>query len=626
MNRAFVSGQRFALVATCILFGFSVIFGRLFYLHVLKQSEYSQIAEQNRNRFQVLESRRGDIVDCNNNLLATSKEVRELGVDPQMVGEVDAAALNKLAGYLNVSVNWLRQRFETKRYSNGRDIRWCKLADAVDEKVYQEILQIGIKGVYGNSKYTRYYPGKSLAAHIVGYINRNGPKGQAVMGVEQYLDFYLRGQDGWRESEKDGRRREIIEFRNREIEPADGYHVQLTLDMLIQHMVEEELSRLAEEYRPVSASIIVSDPTTGFVLAMGNYPSFDPNEYSKYPLENQRNRAVTDVFEPGSTFKIVAAAGALNERLVRPFDTIDCDIAEVNYHGRNLKLPNDHNKLGVLSVEDIVAKSSNRGAAQLGMLLQEEGLYHYASLFGFGKKTTLGLTGETSGVLHPVDRWDGLMITRIPMGHAVSATPLQVHQAMGVIANGGLAMKPQVIRKIFNEGGQPVHVFYPKVTERVVSVATATTVAQMLNKVVGPEGTARRAFIDGYGVAGKTGTTQKIKNGRYSNRDHVASFVGFFPYQDPRLLITVVVNEPELDGIGYGGRVAAPAFRNIAEKCIRYMAIPPQAPDDVVMPQSGHETIELSLFPQRQVSMHTHEPSQRLSVEVFRERQSRNRE
>lgn len=599
MNRAFVSEQRFTLVATCVLLGFSIVLGRLFYLHVLKQEEYAQIAEQNRGRFQMLESRRGDIVDCNGNLLATSKEVRELGVDPQMVDAVDFDSLNKLASHLNVSVDWLQERLGTKQFDNGRDIRWRKLADSVDEEVYQEILKIGIKGVYGNPKYTRHYPGNSLAAHVIGYTNSEGPKGKAVMGVEQYLDFYLRGQDGWQESEKDGRRREIIEFRSREVKPTHGYHVRLTLDMMIQHMVEEELTLLAENYDPVSASIIVSDPNTGFVLAMGNYPSFDLNDYGVYPLENQRNRVLTDTFEPGSTFKIVAAAGVLNEQLVNMYDTIDCDIPQVAYRGRTLKLPRDHRDMGVLSIEGIVAKSSNRGAAHLGMLLGEEGLYRYARLFGFGKATALGLPGEIGGVLHEVERWDGLMITRIPMGHAVSATPMQVHQSMGVIANGGLAMKPQLIQQIFaanTDTKEVVHRFNPEVIERVVSVETAKTVTHMLSQVVGPEGTARRAYIEDYGVAGKTGTTQKLKNGRYSNRHHVASFVGFFPYQEPRLLITVVVDEPKLEGSGYGGRVAAPAFRNIAEQCIRYLGIPPQSPREVMVPQIGYESTHLSLF------------------------------
>jgi cell division protein FtsI/penicillin-binding protein 2 len=226
-------------------------------------------------------------------------------------------------------------------------------------------------------------------------------------------------------------------------------------------------------------------------------------------------------------------------------------------------------------MHDIVVKSSNRGAAHLGLLLGENRLYDYASDFGFGKKTGCHLGGEISGTLHSPKNWDGLTITRLPMGHAVSATPMQVHAAMSVIANGGVLMQPMLAKRIFDSVGEDVVRFKPKAKRRVVSKEVANTVAQMLADVVDIGGTARRASIDNYNVAGKTGTTQKIINGRYSDQHHVASFCGFFPANNPSLVITVVVDEPNLKGVGYGGSVAAPAFRNIAESCIAYLGIRP---------------------------------------------------
>ena len=571
MNRVFLSFHRFAFVLALLLLGFTTLLGRLVYLHVFMQDEYGYIAEQNRERFELLPSRRGDILDCNRNVLATSKEVREVGVDPHVLLQSDLEKVPELAQLLNLPEADLYALLQPALNKNGAPVRWRKLADAVDESVYLKILNLGIKGVYGNSKYQRYYPGGELAAHVIGYLNKSGEKGQAVMGAEHFLDFYLSGQDGWRESEKDGRRREIVAFRHREVIPVNGYSVELSIDQFIQHKVEEALQVLADRYEPASASIIVSEPKTGFILALGNYPTFDLNTYSTAPLDHQRNRALTDVFEPGSTFKIVAAAGALEEGLVAPADQFDCDVSNVEYQGRTLRLPKDHRDMGLLTVEDIVARSSNRGAAFLGLTLGEHQLHHYAQQFGFGQPTELGLVGESGGVLHPVNRWDGLMITRIPMGHAVSATPIQVHQAMAVIANSGRAMRLQFVRKVITGSGEVVHQYRSRPVRQVVSTKVAQDVADMLHKAVGPSGTARKAFIEGYRVAGKTGTTQKIINGRYSSKNHVASFSGFLPYNDPKLLITVVVDDPKLEGIGYGGKVAAPVFNEIASHCIHYL-------------------------------------------------------
>ena len=581
MSKAFVSTTRLSLVLTTIGLAFCVLIGRLFYLHVWQHEELLEHVQSNRKVIQVSKSRRGDIVDSRGNLLATMRTEIDLGVDPQVVREEDLPKLTVLAELIDQPLADIKKVFETKtRRGSGTSkevnlVRWASLAKGLDEATYEAVQKLKIKGVYGNRKYSRTYPGGLLAAHVLGFVNHEGVP---VTGAERFFDYYLRGQDGWRETERDGRRRELAQFRERQVEPTNGLNVALTIDQMVQHIVENEIAKLVGEYDPESVSVIVSEPSTGAVLAMANYPNYDPNEFfnlEKYPVDFQRNRALTDVIEPGSTFKIVPAAAALNEGIVEPSEVFKTGYDRVSYKGRSLKLPADHHTYEQLSMYDIVVKSSNRGAAHLGLRLGEQRLYEYAQAFGFGEKTGFDLGGEVTGTLHPVKNWDGLTITRMPMGHAVSATPMQIHSAMSVIANKGVLMEPLIAKQVFDDQGDEVVTFMPKAKRRVISTEVAETVADMLVDVVSIDGTAQKAAIQGYAVAGKTGTTQKIIDGRYSRSHHVASFSGFFPADKPALVITVVVNDPQLSGIGYGGAVAAPAFRNIAEGCIGYLGIRP---------------------------------------------------
>ena len=438
-----------------------------------------------------------------------------------------------------------------------------------------------IKGVYGNFKHSRLYPNRNLASHILGFVNKEDV---AAMGVERFADYYLKGQDGWRESEKDGRRREMPQHRSLEVGANDGLNVELSLDRRIQDIVEEELLYVVEEFEPLSASIIVSDPKSGYILALANAPDFDPNEFNTAELAHQRNRALSDLYEPGSTFKIVAVGGAMNEGLVTEHNIIDCTQSTIRRGNRNLRLPSDHHPLGKISVSKVVQKSSNRGAARLGILLGTTRLYEYCLAFGFGQKTNFGIGGERKGILHAPERWDGLTITRLPIGHAVSVTPMQVHAAMSAVANEGVLMKPQFISRVFDNTGKTIVPFDPKPVRKVISSSVSRKLSQMLVSVVSNEGTARRAVIEGFSVAGKTGTTQKIIEGKYSNRHHVASFVGYFPANDPRVVITVVVDEPKMKKgfLGYGGVVAAPSFQRVGEGIISYWGLKPESKDNEV--------------------------------------------
>ena len=573
----FIGALRYGLILTAIFLGFAGVFARLLHLQVLDREHYAQFAEESRDRYDRLVAPRGPIVDRSGNLLASTQTVIELGVDPQSLVREDFTKIPELAKILDIPEEEIRTAFEKRERRNSqtgevRSVRWVKLKDAVYPEEYDQIRDLDIRGVYGNYKNQRIYPAGSMAAHLIGFVADDG---SGYYGVEQAMDFYLQGQDGWRESEKDGRRRELAQFRWREVAPRPGLGVELSLDLVLQTKVESELDLIMDEYSPQSASIIVSDPDTGEILALANRPTFNPNFHGESPKSSWMNRALTTVYEPGSTFKIVASAGALNDHLVEPDTIYDCGISRVEYEGRTVRLPSDSHDHEELSVKDIVIKSSNRGAALLGMTLGDQRMYEYARAFGFGERTGLRLGAESRGILHPVKDWDGLTISRLPMGHAVSATPVQVHSAMSTIAAGGVRRPLRLVRRAFDAEGETVLNFDSGEEHRVVSEEVAETMAGFLEGVVGPQGTARRAFLDGFRVAGKTGTTQMIVDGRYSRRHHVASFSGFLPADHPEVVITVVVEDPQLKGVGYGGVVAAPVFRRIAETASHHLHILP---------------------------------------------------
>lgn len=579
MSPAFASSARLGMVCLLVLAGFGGIGARLYTLHVVDADSLAQMAERTRRQIVVQPARRGNIVDAKGQILATTRTQIELGVDPQVLRKEDRGKWPELALLLKLSPRELEELM-TRRTARGdsgfsedvRLVRWTKLHDGVDETIYRKVLDLDIRGVYGNRRYSRLYPGQELASHVLGYLNREETP---VTGVERFMDFYLRGQDGWLESERDGRRQELVQFRSREVSPSNGLHVQLTVDMVVQHIVEEELRHITKEFNPNGATIIVSEPVTGYILGLGNFPTFNLNEYNTSPLANQRNLAVTDLLEPGSTFKIVPVAGALNDRLVSPETIFDCGLSSIQVGNRSVRLPRDHKPFGEMSVTEIVAKSSNIGVAHLGVQLGSHRLYEYAHRFGFGHPTGFPLGGEVRGTLHEVRNWDGLTITRLPMGHAVSATPMQIHFAMAALANEGILMRPQVVHRAFNEKGDTVVSFPPAPRRRVVSGETARAVSEMLMLVPTSKGTAPQAAIPGFEVAGKTGTTQKIIDGRYSNRHHVASFSGYFPASNPRVVITVIIDEPRTSANAYGGIVAGPSFKRIGEQLIQYLGIRP---------------------------------------------------
>ena len=581
---------------------------RLLDLHVFERERLMSYVDRARRQITVESSKRGDILDDKGDRLATSRSLIVLGVDPQALLKADESKWPELAKLLKMPQAELTRILTTKTRvasavsasasasgepsattasetladealpSGERLIRWAKLNDAVEESTYDQISRLGIKGIYGNRTYTRAYPHNQLAAHLIGFVNKAG---EPAAGVEAFADFYLRGQDGWRESEKDGLRRELAQFRNREVNATAGYSVRLSIDAAIQHIVEQEIDEIVKKFNPAKVSVIVSDPHSGFVLALANYPTFNLNEYnelSKEAMGSMRNLAITDVLDPGSTFKIVAASGAINDGLVTPESRFDCTLDSLEYKGKPRRfMRDDHHFDHPLTVAEIISHSSNVGAAQLGMKLGEEKLYRYARAFGFGEKSGFPFGGEVSGFLNPAEKWSGVDITRISAGYSISATPMQIHYAMATIASGGALMRPQIIRQVADNSGEVVYNFTGSVRRQVLSTKTAEQMARMLEGVASKEGTAPMAAIPCFEVAGKTGTAQKLINGHYSDHNHVGSFVGFFPASSPRVVISVIVDDAKVPNgrIAYGATVAAPSFKHIAEQLIQYLDIKP---------------------------------------------------
>ena len=599
--------RRLFFFAGCLLLGFGGLGYRLYDLQVLRHEKLLEAAKDNTERTFVRQPRRGDIRDVRGNLLATSKKVHRVCADPHLIGTNYTYVARTLAPLLDIPEEELAAKLRPRDYVNDageeRPVMWVKLKEDVEEDDWEEIqtalasMTFGVdestlsprgrapfhrirrKGVFSESDQLRYYPNDQLAAHVLGFVgirDRMTSSGKVVettgkAGVELTLNNVLTGIQGWRQTETDSDARELVAYREQDVAPRAGLYVVLTLDAGLQHIVEEEMALTMEKHSPVSISCVVTRPRTGEILALANLPTFDPNHLNG-DVGSRRNRAVTDTAEPGSTFKIVVVAAALNEGLVNLDTLFDCENGYWRYGGLPLR---DHgNGYDILPVRKIISKSSNIGSAKIALLMGGARLNEYIRAFGFGKPTGIPLPAEGVGIVRDTNEWSKISITRIPMGHEVSCTPLQMTMAMGVMANGGRLMRPMLVDRFMDENGRTVAEFQPQVVRQVVSPAVAAMMVETLKEVVSQEGTARRARLDYYTVAGKTGTAQKLVDGRYVRNKHYSSFSGFFPADNPELCITVSLDEPKRGY--YGGEAAAPLFQRIAARAANYLAIPPE--------------------------------------------------
>ena len=594
------------MLAALLLAAFGGLGYRLVDLQVLRHEELSARAEQNTVREFVLEPRRGDILDSRGYLLATSVPVKTVGADPTLLGGHQAEVARALAPLLQMSETDLCQRLQPRIRANGHNesvtnqfVRlktrvpvetWQRIQSAmaglsfgVDEKhlsrseqtFYQVLRQ---KAVFARDDQMRVYPNQNFASHILGFaqneeVEVNGAPVSDIVGregIELTLNSQLRGVRGWRLTETDRRGREMVPLREQDVEARDGLNVVLTIDSVIQHAVESAIADAMQQHTPLSISGIVVRPRTGEILAMATLPNFDPNNPGVASPDARRNRVITDVVEPGSAFKIVVVSGALNEHAVTLDDEFDCEHGHFAYAGRVL---HDHEPLGTLSVERIITKSSNIGAAKIGIRMGEQRLYDYIMCFGFGERTGLPLPGEVRGIVHPVEDWSKVSIAQIPMGQGIAVTRLQMIMAMCAVANHGQLMHPMLVRRLEDPDGDVVACYSPQPVRRVIDEATDRLMIEALKTVVSPEGTAAKASLEHYTVAGKTGTAQKVENGTYVHGKYISSFIGFFPADNPELCISIVMDEPK-EGY-YGGAVAGPVFKQIAERAASYLNIRP---------------------------------------------------
>src|SRR3954452_1027367 len=562
------SRTRCTLVCAAFIGLFSIFSFRLIYLQAIKHDEYAGLAAETHVHQQIIHAERGMILDANNEVLAHNIPVETVVADATHLTDVQAT-VKLLNAELEVPSQELAEKINTGR----RYIVVKREVPAARANALREKLRAGnLRGIYFEHDATRIYPNGSMLCHVIGFTDFDH---HGIQGVEASMEEYLHGQDGYRFIEHNRAGQEIVPYRGQERASRDGYQVHLTVDLGLQSIVEEEIDAAVQEYSPQKATIILMRPQTGEILAIANRPNFDLNLRSEAKPEQMKNRAIIDMMEPGSPFKIVAAASALNDRKLRLDSQLFCENGLWNYGGSPL---HDHRAFGYLSVRDILVKSSNIGAAKLALSVGEQKFYEYIRRFGFGERTGIELPGEINGVIRPPQTWSKISITRIPMGHEVGVTPLQMTIAMATIANGGKLVTPRIVKSVTSEDGKTITTFSPTVLRQVISPETAAQVGNALRGVVSDRGTAAAAAVPGFTISGKTGTAQKVDpKGGYEHGKYVVSFSGYLPAERPEFVGLVVLDDahtskPELN---YGGMVAGPIFSRIAEKASRYLDLAP---------------------------------------------------
>lgn len=576
---------RIVTAVTVIVSGLSLLSLRLVQLQVVDHPHYLERAKQNHTFRRTVPAQRGEIVDCAGNLLATTVPLKRVMADLNKMRQLlernrkqslrdgrgrvtDAGQVAKrLAPLLGLNEAEL-----AKQLSSRRDL--VTLRPELDIESWKRIAELSLPGIEAADAFKRVYPSGRVASHVVGYVDADGV-GRG--GVESTMQDYLRGVDGWYQSQKDALLRELRMYRSQDAPPKHGYTVALTVDETIQHIVEEELDSAMAAHRAAGACAVVMRPATGEVLAMANRPTFDPNDMEAPDWAALRNRCVTDTYEPGSTFKIVALCAALESDRVSLETPIFCENGRFEYGGFAL---NDVGSYGTLTVRQAFQKSSNIAFAKLGLQLGAQGLHRYIRAFGFGDAVLAGiLPAEAPGKLSAPDSWSEVSATRVPIGYEVAVTPLQMASAFCAVANRGVWMRPLLIKEVRDARGQTVARFAPKPVRRVVRAETADTAIEALEAVVSEKGTGKWAVVPGFTVAGKTGTTKKIDPATraYSDRRYLASFAGMVPARDAAFVVVVLIDEPQGDAY-YGGQVAGPVFAAMAGRIARHLDLEPVYP------------------------------------------------
>jgi cell division protein FtsI (penicillin-binding protein 3) len=552
-----------------LLGGFGLVLFRLVTLQVLQAAELAVKADRQHQKTVSLEGARGTIVDRNGKVLAMNLEVPSVFGVPTDV-DSPAKAARVLSPVLHVRANELEQKLR-------QDRRFVWLARKLDPEQGRWFERTQIEGIGVVMEGRRFYPKGPLLSHLLGFA---GMDGQGLEGIERRYEFELQGEKRVTVLQRDAKGRTVFsKGQQAEQAPAPGHRLVLTIDEVIQYIVEKELDNAVARAQAKSGTMIVLEPHSGALLALAGSPRFDPNVLSNLSPDRWRNRALTDAFEPGSTMKAILAAAAIEERVMKP-DTLvfgehgSMTIASTVIH--------DHEKLGWLTFAQVIQKSSNIGAAKAGMALGDQRLYQYLQAFGFGARTEIDLPGEATGLLKNPKSWGRRTVASVSMGQEVGVTPMQMVTAIGAIANGGQLMRPYVVSEIRDAQDEVKRQILPQVRRRVISSETARAVTRILEGVV-TDGTGGKAAISGFRVAGKTGTAQKIdpRTGTYSDSKFVSSFVGYAPADNPRLAMIVVIDEPQ--GEAWGGAVAAPVFNRVGEQVLSYMGVSSPEPVKLAM-------------------------------------------
>jgi len=556
------------------------ISAKAYQLQILESQRLSQLAERQHRKVISVVPKRGVIYDRNREEMAISIDVDSIFAEPIKITDAYKTA-KELSPILKMSEKELAEKFTVKR-----PFTWVSRRVSPDQSI--KVKNLKLSGIDFIEEGRRFYPNRETAGNIIGFA---GLDSRGLEGLELQYDDYLKGETTYSVVERDALGRIILSRGLKQRDEQAGNDLVLTVDKTIQYIAEKELKEAVVKTNAKGGVVVAMNPKTGEILAIATEPQFNPNIFGKYPSSSWRNRAVTDCFEPGSTFKVFLAAAALEKGIVSQKDTFFCENGSYNVAKRTI---HDTHSYGWLSLQDIIKFSSNIGAGKIGEKLGKERLYEYVRKFGFGERTGIDLPGETQGQIRPPNEWSQISVNTISFGQGVSVSAVQLIRGLSAIANKGDLMKPYIVKQIVSPEGKIIKEFSPQIVRRVISEKTARDVTSIMKTTVLQGGTGTKASIDGYEVAGKTGTAQKHNPslGGYFKDKYIALFMGFTPADDPNVAIVVLIDEPR--GVSYGGLVAAPVFKKVAEETLHYLGILPTQVVAQSNPVSSKVPAELS--------------------------------
>lgn len=595
---------RMAIVAVGLMLGFGLVIMRGVQLQIYKDVNLAQVAKKQYQAVVPVAPRRGKILDVRGKELAVSTPVISIYADARTMSDV-AESIQKLNHILNLGseAEGIRSRLQS-----GKRFVWIKRQ--VPLGTVEQVKASNIQGLNFVEESRRFYPSGKLASNVLGAVGKDS---DSLAGLELAYEKTLLSKQNKMVFQRDARGHAIYTPAGFK-EQNDVNNVTLTIDKTVQFIAESALDKAVLESKAKAGVVVVMDPKTGAILAMASSPNFNPNDYGKYPQAMWRNRATSDAFEPGSTFKVLTVAAALDQGLVKPDQMFDCNRGAIQIGSATI---HDHDPYGMLSVRDIIKVSSNIGAYKVAAVMGKENLYNSLRKFGIGQKTEVDYPGELTGTLHAFSRWSPVELATVSFGQGVTATPLQIVTAMATIGNGGTRMKPYLVQRIETERGEVVYDAQPTAVATAIAPATATLMLDVMRSVVGQGGTAKKAASDEFCVAGKTGTAQKVDEGtrKYSTGKFFASFVGVSPCEVPRLAVFVGIDEPQ--GGHFGGQIAGPVFREIVDATLHYLSVPGKNTPVIVMPETEVPTQLAAEKQMAVIDKKTEKQNRKVAADIF---------